>query len=101
MTSARRGGHHCIEPAHLRIWPPLGREDLPGLYARTCALLRDGPVLLVCEVGGVAPDAVAADALAQLKLAAARAGVPVRFRGASPELLALLGLMGLRATLNV
>ena len=96
MSSCTAAGPTSIAPALLIVYPPLRREDLPGLFGRTCALLQTGPDLLLCDVAGIPPDAVAADALARLKLAARRNDVPLRFRGASPELLALLGLMGLR-----
>lgn len=81
---------------------PLGRAELPGLFARTCALLaRDGGCeLLLCEVGGVAADAVAVDALARLALAARRGGCEVRLRGASSELLGLVELIGLADVLR-
>lgn len=76
---------------------PLGRADLPRLFARTCALLASaaGGELLLCDVAGVEADAVAVEALARLALAARRAGCEVRLRGASPELLGLLALVGL------
>lgn len=81
----------------LTIESPLRRGDLPGLFARTCALLADqcGCELLLCEVGGVAADAVAVDALARLALAARRSRCEVRLRGASSELLGLVELVGL------
>jgi hypothetical protein len=56
--------------------------------------LGGAPVAL-CHVRGVEPDAVTADALARLQLAAARRDCQVRLRGASTELLDLLAFMGL------
>lgn len=81
---------------------PLGRAELPGLFARTCALLAQerGCELLLCEVAGVAADAVAVDALARLALAARRNGCEVRLCGASPELLGLVALIGLSDVLR-
>lgn len=98
---------------------PLRRAELSELFARTCALLgagaahrsasaasadpRAGPTrcdLLLCEVAGVAADAVALDALARLALAARRGGCEVRLRGASPELLGLVQLAGLAEVLR-
>jgi ABC-type transporter Mla MlaB component len=75
----------------------LGRDDLPALFARTCAQLALHPSceLLLCEVGGVAADAIAVDALARLALAARRSRCEVRLRGASPQLLELVELSGL------
>lgn len=80
----------------LQIWGPLSREDLPGLYRRACAQLSHaaGGVLTV-DVGGVAPDAVAVDAVARLQLAARRHGCRVTLRGAGQELCWLMELMGL------
>ncbi len=82
---------------------PLARAELPGLFSRTCtALARDrGCELLLCEVAGVAADAVALDALARLALAARRAGARVRLRGSSRELRELIVLAGLADVLDV
>jgi ABC-type transporter Mla MlaB component len=78
------------------IHGPIERSDLPGLCERVCTLLEAGRAeIAFCEVNGVAPDAVTADALAQLQLAAGRRGCQVRLRGASSELLELLAFMGL------
>jgi ABC-type transporter Mla MlaB component len=86
----------------LTIESPLQRGDLPGLFSRTCALLAQerGCELLLCEVGGVAADALAVDALARLALAARRSGCEVRLRGASPELIDLIELIGLTDVLR-
>ncbi len=79
------------------VRPPLAREDLPGLCARVCALLTHGGAdVVLCDVRGVAADAVALDALARLQLAARRRGCQVRLRGPSAELRELLALTGLR-----
>ena len=78
------------------IHGPIERSDLPGLCERVCTLLEaSSPEIAFCEVNGVAPDAVTADALARLQLAAGRRGCQVRLRGASSELLELLAFMGL------
>ena len=80
---------------------PIGREDLPGLCARVCALLdRADPDVALCDVTGIVPDAVTVDALARLQLAARRRGCTVRLRNASPELHHLVGFMGLTAVLS-
>ncbi len=79
---------------------PIARDDLPGLCERVCALLeRSGADIALCDVRGVEPDAVTADALARLQLAARRRGCQARLRGASSDLLELLALMGLRNVL--
>jgi ABC-type transporter Mla MlaB component len=80
----------------LTIRGPLERDDLAGLFARTCALLHSAhPELLCCELEAVAPDAVAVDALARLALAARRGGCSVCLRGACDELHELIAFMGL------
>ncbi|MEA2141567.1 MAG: hypothetical protein QOC91_1666 [Solirubrobacteraceae bacterium] len=80
----------------IAIRAPLSREDLPGLFGRTCALLAGrGSEELRCEVAGVAADAVAVDALARLALAARRSDCSVRLCGASQELRALVAFAGL------
>jgi ABC-type transporter Mla MlaB component len=82
------------------VWGPIGREDLPGLCARVCALLaRSEADVAVCDVSGIAPDAVTVDALAQLQLGARRHGCAVRLQNASDELRALVEFMGLTAVL--
>ena len=58
------------------------------------------PSTLVCDVHGVEPDAVTADALARLQLAAGRRGCQVRLRDASSELLELVAFMGLTDALT-
>jgi ABC-type transporter Mla MlaB component len=79
---------------------PIARDDLPGLSDRVCALLeRTGAGIALCDVREVEPDAVTADALARLQLAARRRGCQARLRGASSELLELLAFMGLRDVL--
>jgi ABC-type transporter Mla MlaB component len=83
-------------PVAFAIRGPIERTDLPGLCERVCGLLAlSGADVVVCDVQGVEPDAVTADALARLQLAAGRRECQVRLRGASTELLDLLGFMGL------
>jgi hypothetical protein len=60
-----------------------------------------GPTTIVCDVGAVAPDAVAIDTLARLQLAARRLGLEIRLRHASSELRELLAFAGLRDVLRV
>jgi ABC-type transporter Mla MlaB component len=89
--------------ATLTIDGPLARADLPGLFARTCALLDRGGVavgVLRCEVAAVDADAVAVDALARLALAARRRGCRVRLTGASEELTELIEFAGLAEVLH-
>jgi ABC-type transporter Mla MlaB component len=80
----------------IAIRAPLNREDLPGLFGRTCALLAGrGTDELRCEVSGIAADAVAVDALARLALAARRRDCSVRLCGASQDLRTLVAFAGL------
>jgi ABC-type transporter Mla MlaB component len=107
QAAASDDGHRCRTMAAspprtvtLRIRGPLERADLPGLFARTCALLHAGDVdAIECEVAGVQADAVAADALARLALVARGRGCRTRLCGASPELLALVAFVGLTEVL--
>jgi ABC-type transporter Mla MlaB component len=79
---------------------PITRDDLPGLCNRVCTVLeRSCADVVLCDVSGVEPDAVTVDALARLQLAAGRHGCRVRLRHASPDLLELVALMGLRDVL--
>ena len=79
---------------------PIARSDLPGLCDRVCELLDgSGASVALCDVRGVAADAVTVDALARLQLAARRHRCQVRLRGASDELLELVAFMGLRDVL--
>jgi ABC-type transporter Mla MlaB component len=82
------------------IWGPIGRDDLPGLCERVCALLAESDAdVALCDVRGIDPDAVTVDALARLQLGARRHGCTVRLRNASDELRALVRFMGLTAVL--
>jgi ABC-type transporter Mla MlaB component len=76
---------------------PIAAADVPDLCARLDGMLRhSGAALATCDVGGV-PDATTAtvDALARLQLVARRSGSHIRLRHASPQLRALLDLVGL------
>jgi hypothetical protein len=77
------------------------RPDLPGLYRRTCAALEgcQGGVL-ICDVGGVAADAVAVEALARLALGARRHRCRVELQGSTDDLDALIEFVGLREVLR-
>lgn len=82
------------------IHGPILRSDLPGLYSRACTLLSRHPgAVLICEVQGVAADAVSVDALARLALGARRHRCQIRLRGASEELAELVSFMGLEDVL--
>ena len=88
------------EPLVFAISGPISRADLPGLCERVCALLEQNEAdVVICDVGGVEPDAVTVDALARLQLAAQRRACQVRLRNASEELRRLVAFMGLRDVL--
>jgi hypothetical protein len=59
------------------------------------------PSTIVCDVGALAPDASAVDALARLQLTARRLGYEIRLRDASVALQDLLDFVGLRNVLCV
>jgi ABC-type transporter Mla MlaB component len=85
----------------LAIRGPLARADLPGLCARLHAMLgADGACTVVCDVRGVAPDAVLVDALARLHLAAREHGGEMRVRHATAQLRELVAFMGLEDVLG-
>jgi ABC-type transporter Mla MlaB component len=85
-----------VRPVPVRIRGPLQRSDLPGLYARVCALFTaNRGATLVCDVTEVAVDAVAVEALARLQLGARRHGCTVRLLSAPRELVDLVSFMGL------
>ena len=80
----------------LAIGGPITRAALPALCARVCELLdRSGAGILLCDVRGVAADAVSVDALARVEVAANRHGCRIALRHASRELRDLVAFMGL------
>lgn len=112
MSDVRR---HAIT---FTVRGPLAPADLAALCARVCAMLPDdtrpddevppdeatpddpgvgqsATSAIYCDVGDVAADAAAIEALARLQLAARRCGCQVRLRNASRELLDLVALVGL------
>ncbi len=86
----------------LTIHGPLRRADLPGLYTRVCRALADHRGRsLVCDVSGIAGDAVAVEALCRLQLGARRHRCEASLRNASAELLELAVYLGLEDVLRV
>jgi ABC-type transporter Mla MlaB component len=84
------------------IWGPIARSDLPGLCERVCALLtQSGATVALCDVAGVAVDAVTVDALARLQLAARRQSCRIQLRHASGRLRDLVAFMGLQDVLAI
>lgn len=99
----------AVEPSVvLVVEDPVTCDDIPVLCARLHRLISDirpghspdGPGLVICDVSGVVrPDLITVDALARLRLTARRLGHRVVLARASPDLLRLLGLVGLRDVL--
>ncbi len=82
------------------ICGPISPGNLSVLCECVCVLLEHGGAeVALCDVRGVAADAVTVDVLARLQLAARRHGCQVRLRHASGELRELLAFMGLREVL--
>ena len=80
----------------------MGRDDLPVLCERVRALLEGSDAdAAVCDVGGLAADAAAIDALARTHLLARRLGRELRLRRASNELRELLDFAGLAGVLRL
>jgi ABC-type transporter Mla MlaB component len=85
----------------LAIRGPLERADLAGLCARLRTLLGDdGARTVVCDVRGVAADAVLVDALARLQITARERGGDMRITHASAQLRELVAFMGLDEVLR-
>jgi hypothetical protein len=75
---------------------PVGRDAAARLCDAARAGLAAGAVAVVCDVHAVRrPSLGTVDLLARLALTARRAGGRLLLRGPDPELLALLGLVGL------
>jgi anti-anti-sigma regulatory factor len=86
------------------VWPlgpAICRDDIPGLCDQLAVVIRYGGVRLVlCDVSAVAVhDAVLVEVLLRLQLTARRLGGRIRVRHASPQLLDLLAVTGLRDVL--
>jgi ABC-type transporter Mla MlaB component len=83
--------------SHVVLSGALTPAELGALFERMGA-----GGILVCDVGAVRrPDAGTVDALAQLGLAARRAGCEVQLRHPAPALCELLDLCGLAEVLRV
>jgi hypothetical protein len=58
-------------------------------------MAETGPSTIVCDAAGLGPDVATVDALAQLALLARRAGLRLRIEHCTPQLRAVIGLVGL------
>jgi anti-anti-sigma regulatory factor len=92
-TPGERPGTELV----LVVTAPITRADIPGLCARLRGLLDASDAeRVLCDMTEFAtPDAVAIDALGRLQLAVRRRGKSIELTNASPELRALLALVGL------
>ena len=80
----------------------VGRADVVAACARLRALAAgEGIERVACDVGELAAELAAVDALARLALVARRLGCPLRVRRASPQLRDLVELCGLTERLGV
>jgi hypothetical protein len=77
------------------------RADVTAACERLHALARGGDLEVACDVGELAAELAAVDALARLSLVARRLGCPLKLRRASPELRDLVELCGLSDALGV
>ncbi len=72
-----------------------------GRVACLCLYMTRSPGILLCDAEGLRPDVVTLDALARLRLAAARLGMELQLSHCSPELRAVIAFAGLEAVLPV
>jgi ABC-type transporter Mla MlaB component len=88
---------------YIRVAADLTRSDIPGLCASLADRLRSSTAggTVVCDVAAVIrPDVVTVEALARLRRTAGRHGYTLVLDGASPQLTALIGLLGLSKPLR-
>lgn len=84
------------DPVVLVIPAPVTLADVPPLCAQLQALYGQGVEEVVCDLAELTRATLASvEAVARLRLTARRAGRRVRMRHTSPDLMALLTLMGL------
>jgi hypothetical protein len=96
MPSARPTTVVCV------VAGPIARADVPAICGHVAALLEaTGADVALCDVGSLAADAVAVDALARIQLAAARMGRRVVLRHAAADLRDLLAFVGLMGVLRI
>jgi ABC-type transporter Mla MlaB component len=89
-------------PVEFSVDGPIARSQVPGLMASLCAMLESTQAsTVVCQLQGVQANGIALDALARLRLLAARHGCAMRLAGASEGLLELIAFAGLDDVLRV
>ncbi|WP_160166009.1 STAS domain-containing protein [Actinoplanes sp. OR16] len=79
-----------------------GRTEIPALCTELADLLRGrAPGVVICELTGPGrPGVATVEALLRLRLLAHRYGWQLRLQNPTPELVALLGLLGLAGVLT-
>jgi hypothetical protein len=108
MSSGRHGRPSFKMPSarpttvDFAVAGPIARADVPALCGQVAVLLEaSGADVAVCDVGTLAPDAVAIDAICRIQLAVRRAGRRLVLRGAADDLLDLLAFMGVAGALGI
>jgi len=80
----------------------IARSDVPALCGQVAVLLEtSGAEVAVCDVGALAADAAAIDAICRIQLAVRRAGRRLVLRGAADDLLDLLAFVGVAGVLGI
>lgn len=89
-------------PVEFSVDGPIARSSVPGLIASLSVVLENNEAsIVICQLQDVQANAVALDALARLRLIAARHGCRMKLRGASPGLLELIAFAGLDDVLRL
>ncbi|MEU4692967.1 STAS domain-containing protein [Actinoplanes sp. NPDC023714] len=80
----------------------IGRAEIPALCADLAALLRGrAPGMVTCRLAGPGrPGVATVEALLRLRLTARRYGWQLRLHDPTPDLVALLTVLGLADTLT-
>lgn len=96
LGSSRARARAGSGEADLVMTGPITRAGIMDLCACARGLLEGCDArVVVLDLGDIAPDAVAVDALARLQLTVGQAGKRIRFRRACGEIRQLVALMGL------
>lgn len=97
----RRGQRDVARTLKIAIRGGVSPARARTLIARARTAMEDAPPrAIVCDMRGATASLALLDALAQLALSCRRAGVPLRLRGASAEVVQLIELAGLGEALG-
>ncbi len=98
------GSRSIVEPDVVLLFlrGSIGPSDVPALWDRVCALLRDRDAdVVICDLSELSSANVSTlDALLRLALGAQRLGRQVRLRHASAELCDLFALAGVTGVVS-